>query len=84
MCALAHIGSLPSLYESHITLSPYQVFGAVVREKFRVDIENSAIRYYSRIFFFFSFHLVYTSACNLVFAFVHVIIVKVIVSVCED
>ena len=35
-------------------------------------------------FFFFSFHFVYTSACNLVFAFVCVITVKVIVSVCED
>ena len=35
-------------------------------------------------FFFFSFHFVYTSACNLVFAFVRVIAVKVIVSVCED
>ena len=35
-------------------------------------------------FIFFSFHFFYTSACNLVFAFVRVIIVKVIVSVCED
>ena len=35
-------------------------------------------------FFFFSFYFVYTSACNLVFAIVHVIIVKVTVSVCED
>ena len=35
-------------------------------------------------FFFFSFYFVYTSACNLVFAFVHAIIVKVTVSVCED
>ena len=35
-------------------------------------------------FFFFSFYFVCTSACNLVFAFVRVIIVKVIVSVCKD
>ena len=35
-------------------------------------------------FFFFSFYFVYTSACNLVSVFVHVIVVKVIVSVCED
>ena len=48
--------------------------------KFRVDIDNSAIRYYSGILFYF----VYISACNLVFAFVHVITVKVIVNVCED
>ena len=33
-------------------------------------------------FFFFSFHFVYTSSCNLVFAFVRVIAVKVILSVC--
>ena len=52
-CALAHIGALPSLYKSHITFSRYQVFGAVVREKFHVDIDNSAIRYYSGIFFIF-------------------------------
>ena len=50
----------------------------------RVDINNSAIRYYSGIFCFFSFYFVYTSACNLVFAFVRVITVKVTVSVCED
>ena len=36
------------------------------------------------ILFFFSFHFVYISACHLVFAFVCVITVKVIVSVCED
>ena len=35
-------------------------------------------------FFFFSFYFVYTSACNLVFAFVRVITVKVTVSICED
>ena len=35
-------------------------------------------------FFFVSFHFVYTSACNLVFAFVCVSTVKVIVSVYED
>ena len=33
---------------------------------------------------FFSFYFVYTSACNLVFAFVRMITVKVTVSVCED
>ena len=48
--ALAHIGALPSLYKSHITLLRYQVFGAVPEEGFSVDIENSAIRYYSGIF----------------------------------
>ena len=46
----------------------------------RVDIDNSAIRYYSGTLFYF----VYISSCNLVFAFVHVIIVKVIVIICED
>ena len=35
-------------------------------------------------FFFSSFYFVYTSACNLVFAFVCVITVKVTVNVCED
>ena len=50
-----HIGSLLSLYNLHITLSPYQVFGAVVGKKFHVDIDNSAIRYYSGIF---SFHFI--------------------------
>ena len=35
-------------------------------------------------FFVFSFYFVYTSACNLVFAFVRVITVKVTVSVCEE
>ena len=35
-------------------------------------------------FFFFSFYSVYTSACNLVFVFVRVIVVKVTVSVCKD
>ena len=78
-----HIGALPGLYKLHITLLHYQVFGAVTGEKFCVDIDNSAIRYYSE-FFFFSFHFDYTSTCNLVFAFVRVITVKVIVSVCED
>ena len=51
--ALVHIGALPSLYKSHITLLHYQVFGVVAGEKFRVDISNSAIRYYSRILFYF-------------------------------
>ena len=86
--ALAHIGALPTLYNLHITLSPYHVFDAIAGDKFRVDIDNSAIRYYSGIFFCFFvsflFHFVYTSAFNLVFMFVRVITVKVIVSVCED
>ena len=56
-CALAHIGALPSLYKSHITFSCYQVFGAVVGEKFRVDIDNSEIRYYSGILFYFIFSI---------------------------
>ena len=56
-CALVHIGALPSLYNLHITLSPYQVFGVVSSEKFCVDIENSAIRYYFGIFFSFHFIL---------------------------
>ena len=43
-----HIG----VYILHITLSAYQVFGAVAGEKFSVDIDNKAIRYYSEIFFF--------------------------------
>ena len=47
-----HIGALPSLYKSHITLSTYQVFGVVAGDKSSADIDNSAIRYYSRIFSF--------------------------------
>ena len=35
-------------------------------------------------YFIFLFNFVYISACNLVFAFVRVITVKVIVSACED
>ena len=41
----------------------------------RVDIDNSAVRYYSGNFFFFGD----TSACNLVSVFVRVIVMKVIV-----
>ena len=55
MCALAYIGALPSLYKSHITLLRYQVFGAVPEEELSVDIDNSAIRYYSG---FFSSHFI--------------------------
>ena len=55
--ALSHISALPNLYKLHITLLRYQVFGAVAREKFHVDIDNSAIRYYSGIFFSFHFIL---------------------------
>ena len=62
----------------------YQVFDVVAGDKFSVDIDNSAIRYYSGILFYFLFYFVYISACNLVFAFVRVITVKVIVNVCED
>ena len=53
MRALAQIGSLPSLYNLHFTLFPYQVFGVVSGEKFCVDIDNSATRYYfgKKIFF---------------------------------
>ena len=35
-------------------------------------------------YFLISFYFVYTSACNLVFAFVRVMIVKVTVNVCKD
>ena len=62
---------------------PYQVFDVVTGDSFRVDIDNSAIRYYSR-FFFFPFYFVYISACNLDSMFVCVIAVKVTVSVCEE
>ena len=83
--ALAYIGPLLGLYKSHITLLRSQVFGAIAGEKFHVDIDNSAIRYYSGILLFlFLFYFFYISACNLVFAFMHVITVKVIVNVCED
>ena len=44
--ALAHIGV--TVYTSR--LSAYQVFGAIAWEKFSVDIDNKAIRYYSGIF----------------------------------
>ena len=40
------------------------VFGAAAEEKFCVDIDNSAIRYYSGIVFLLLFY--YTCACNLV------------------
>ena len=33
-------------------LSAYKVFGAVARDRFIVDIDNKAIRYYSGIFVF--------------------------------
>ena len=56
-----HIG----VYILHITLSAYQVFGAVAGDKFNVDIDNKAIRYYSGIFVLIFF----TSAGNLVFLF---------------
>ena len=59
MRALAHIG----ICILHITLLAYQVFGAVVGEKFSVDIDNTTIRYYSGIFVLFFF----TNARNLVF-----------------
>ena len=36
---------------THSTIAR-QVFGAVSREEFHVDINNSAIRYYSGFFFF--------------------------------
>ena len=58
MHALAQIGALSSLYNLHISFSPYQVFSAVAGDKFRLDIDNSAIRYYSGIFFSFHFILI--------------------------
>ena len=51
--SLAYLGTLPSLYKSHITLSRYQVFYAVAGDKFCVDIDNSEIKYYSGILFDF-------------------------------
>ena len=59
MRALAHIGALPSLYNLHITLSAYQVFGAIAGEKFCVDIDNSAIRYYSEISYFLFYFILF-------------------------
>ena len=58
MRALAHIRALPSLYNLHFTLFPYKVFGVVVGEKFCIDIDNSATRYYYGKFFFFSFFFI--------------------------
>ena len=49
MLSLAHLG----VHVLHIMLTTYQVFGAVVGESFSVDIDKSAIRYYSRIFPFY-------------------------------
>ena len=49
MRALAHIG----VYILHTTLLAYQVFGVIAEEKFSVDIDNKAIRYYSGIFVFY-------------------------------
>ena len=52
-----HIVVSPSLYKSQITLLRYQVFGAVAKEKFRVNIDNIAIRYYSEFYLFIYFSL---------------------------
>ena len=52
MRALVHIG----VYNLHITLSAYQVLGAVAGEKFCVDIDKKVIRYYSGNFVFVLFY----------------------------
>ena len=57
------------------------VFGAFVREKFRIDLTISRLDITLE---FFSFYYVYTSACNLVYVFLCVIAVKVDVCGCED
>ena len=53
MRALAHIGS----HILHITLSAYQVFGAVAGEKFSVDIDNNALDITLDQFFIYLIHL---------------------------
>ena len=71
------------LHKFYTTYSEPVKFSTPLSGKsFYVDIDNSTVRYYSG--FFFSFYLVYTSACNLVSMFVCVIVVKVNVCVCED
>ena len=61
--------------------NPFKFLALLSGRIFRVDIDNSAVGYYSAIF---SFYFVYTCTCNLVFVFVRVIVVKVNVCVCED
>ena len=52
MCVRAYVlYSFTHLYGAH------QVFGVIAGEKFSVDIDNGAIRYYSGIFFSFHFIL---------------------------
>ena len=68
-------------------LTTYQVFGAVVGESFSVDIDKSAIRYYSKIFpFYFILLIQVLVICFFFFFFFSVlcvVAVKVTVSVCE-
>ena len=64
-----------------------QVFGVVAGEKFYVDIDNSAIRYYSGNIYIYIYIYIYigdTSAYNLVYVLACVIAEKVNVCVCED
>ena len=86
MLALTHIGVLPSLYKSYITLSAYQVFGTVAGENFFLLILTIAqlnITLEFNLFFYFLF-FGYISSCNLVFMFMCVTTVKVSVNVCAD
>ena len=69
MRALAHIG----VHILHITLLAYQVFGAVIGEKFSIDIDNNALDITLDQFFFYLIHLFiylfypfYIRACYLV------------------
>ena len=75
----------PTFYTNLHTHLARLLFGTVVAEKFRVDIDDSTVRYYSgNIFFIFKFYFGDTNACNLVSVVVRVIAVKGIVCVCED
>ena len=84
---LTYILACAGLRFTLILHNPYgarQVFGAVAREKFCVDIDNSVIDITLDFFSLFTWLFCYTSACNFVSVFLCVIAIKVIVCVCED
>ena len=51
----------------HTNPKPTKFFSAIIGDKFCVDIDNNAIRYFSGFFFIF-YYSVYISPCNLVLA----------------
>ena len=80
-----HIGAYLA-YTNHTScFRPIKFLAPLSGRSFRVDIDNSAIRYYSGIYLFlFILFFVYISACNMVFVLLRVTTVKVIVSACTN